>query len=379
MTNLIVGCGISGITLANLLATKFNEKVLIIDKRNHIGGNCYDYIEENIHVHKYGSHIFHTNNKNIWNYLSQFTKWYPYQHKVLGFVDGQEIPIPFNLNSIQKIFPKEISKKIINKLIHQYGFENNITINQLKDINDEDLNFLYNYVYEKIFKNYTKKQWEKPIEELSKNISDRVPIRINYDDRYFTDKYQGIPLEGYTKMFENMLNHTLISIKLNTDFISFCQTNNLSEFKRIFYSGPIDEFYNYSLGELEYRSLKFDFETIDKKYFQNNSVINYPNNYNWTRIIEFKYFLDEDSDKSIIMYEYPEKYNTKNEAYYPVLDEKNMDLYKKYDKINLDKRIYFIGRLGKFKYFNMDQAIEDVFKLIENLLKKIIDIKKQNC
>lgn len=379
MTNLIVGCGISGITLANLLTTKFNEKVLIIDKRNHIGGNCYDYIEENIHVHKYGSHIFHTNNKNIWNYLSQFTKWYPYQHKVLGFVDGQEIPIPFNLNSIQKIFPKELSKKIINKLIQQYGFGNNITINQLKEIEDEDLNFLYNYVYEKIFKNYTKKQWEKPIEELSKNISDRVPIRINYDDRYFTDKYQGIPLDGYTKMFENMLNHTLISIKLNTDFISFCQTNNLSEFKRIFYSGPIDEFYNYSLGELKYRSLKFDFQIIDKKYFQNNSVINYPNNYDWTRIIEFKYFLDEDSDKSIIMYEYPEKYNTKNEAYYPVLDEKNMDLYKKYDKINLDKRIYFIGRLGKFKYFNMDQAIEDVFKLIENLLKKIIDIKKQNC
>ena len=365
--NLIVGCGISGITLANLLATKFNEKVLIIDKRDHIGGNCYDYLEKNIHVHKYGSHIFHTNNKEVWDYLSQFTKWYPYQHKVLGFVDGQEIPIPFNLNSIQKNFPKELSKKITNKLIQQYGFGNNITINQLKETEDEDLKFLYNYVYEKVFKNYTEKQWEKPIKELSKNISDRVPIRINYDDRYFTDKYQGIPLEGYTKMFENMLNNDLIDIKLNTDFRNFCQTNNLSKFTRIFYSGPIDEFYNYSLGELEYRSLKFDFQTIDKKYFQNNSAINYPNNYDWTRIIEFKYFLNEDSNQSIILYEYPEKYNTKNEAYYQMLDKKNIDLYNKYNKINLNKRIYFIGRLGKFKYFNMDQAIEDVFDLIKTI------------
>lgn len=207
MTNLIVGCGISGITLANLLASNLKEKVIIIDKRDHIGGNCYDYEIENIYVHKYGAHVFHTNDKHIWDYLSQFTKWYPYMHKVLGYVDGKYIPIPFNLNSIQECFSPNMANIITDKLIEYYKFGSNITLETLKKTEDKDLLFLYDYIYNKIFKNYTEKQWNKPIEELSIEIINRIPIRINYDDSYFTDIYQGIPLNGYTNMFKQMLNN----------------------------------------------------------------------------------------------------------------------------------------------------------------------------
>lgn len=370
MSNLIVGCGISGITLANLLASNLKEKVIIIDKRDHIGGNCYDYEIENIYVHKYGAHIFHTNDKKIWNYLSQFTKWYPYMHKVLGYVDGKHIPIPFNLNSIRECFSPKISDNIINKLIEHYKFGANITLETLKKTKDEDLLFLYNYIYNKIFKNYTEKQWNKPIDELSIEIINRIPIRINYDDRYFTDIYQGIPLNGYTNMFKQMLDNDLIEVKLKTSFTDFMKSETINNFKRVFYSGPVDEFYEYSFGKLEYRSLIFDTQLLNKKKFQSNSVINYPNNYDWTRIIEHKYFLNTNSEYTLITYEYPQKKDINNEPYYPVLNDSNIELYKKYTKINQNNEIYFIGRLGQFKYYNMDDAIKNVFKLFDDISQK---------
>lgn len=304
---LIVGSGISGIVLANKMATELNEEVLIIDKRNHIGGNCYDYKdkETGIYVHKYGTHIFHTDSEEIWNYLSQFTKWYPYQHKVIGLIDGQEVPIPFNLNSIEQMFPKQISDKLISKLISTFGFNIKVPILELKKQNDKDLKFLADFIYEKVFLNYTLKQWENKPEELDVSVSNRVPVYISRDNRYFQNKYQGIPLEGYTNMFNKMLNNKLIKVQLNTSYKDFIKKNDIKKFKKIFYTGPIDEYFNYEFGKLPYRSLKFDFLKFDNNYFQSNSVVNYPNNYNWTRIGEYKYFLNQQNtnNKTIIFYE----------------------------------------------------------------------------
>lgn len=370
---LIVGSGISGIVLANKIATELNEEVLIIDKKNHIGGNCYDYKDKKtgIYVHKYGTHIFHTDSEEIWNYLSQFTKWYPYQHKVVGLIDGQEVPIPFNLNSIEKIFPKQISDKLINKLISIFGFNVKVPILELKKQNDEDLRFLADFIYEKVFLNYTLKQWENKPEELDASISNRVPVYISRDDRYFQNKYQGIPLEGYTNMFNKMLDNKLIKIQLNTSYKDFIKKNDIKKFKKIFYTGPIDEYFNYEFGKLSYRSLQFDFLTFDNDYFQSNSVINYPNNYNWTRIGEYKYFLNQQNtnNKTIISYEYPKKYEEGiNDRYYPIIQNKNIELYNKYlEKAKQLNNVYFLGRLGDYKYYDMDKAIQralDIFQII---------------
>lgn len=370
---LIVGIGISGIVLANKIATKLNEEVLIIDKKDHVGGNCYDYKdkETGIYVHKYGTHIFHTDSKEIWNYLSQFTKWYPYQHKVIGLIDGQEVPIPFNLNSIEKIFPKQISNKLINKLISTFGFNIKVPILELKKQNDKDLKFLADFIYEKVFLNYTLKQWENKPEELDASVSSRVPVYISRDNRYFQNKYQGIPLEGYTNMFNKILDNKLIKFQLNTNYKDFIIKNDIKKFKKIFYTGPIDEYFNYEFGKLPYRSLKFDFLTFNNDYFQSNSVINYPNNYNWTRIGEYKYLLNQQNtnNKTIVSYEYPKKYEEGiNDRYYPIIQNKNIELYNKYlKKAKQLDNVYFLGRLGDYKYYDMDKAIQrvlDIFQII---------------
>lgn len=368
--NLIVGCGISGAVMANKIATELAEEVLIIDEKPHIAGNCYDYWDKNgICVHQYGTHIFHTNLKNVWDYLSNFTKWYPYMHQVKGYIDGQEVPIPFNLNSIHQVFPEYIADKLEQKLVDRFGFNVKVPILQLRGIGDKDLEFLADYVYEKVFLNYTLKQWGMKPEDLDPAVTGRVPVYISRDNLYFQDTYQGIPLEGYTKVIEKMLNHPKIQIKLNTKFE---EIKDQVSYKRLFYTGPIDEFFNYELGELPYRSLKFDFMEFNKPYFQSCACINYPNNYDFTRIGEYKYLLDNRSEKTVVSFECPEVFERgKNERYYPIVKDENSELYAKYlEKIKGLPNVYFFGRLGDYKYYDMDKAINRALELFESIKTK---------
>lgn len=361
----IIGTGISGAVLARLFAEN-NCKVLIADKRSHIGGNCYDYTDENgINIHKYGPHIFRTDDEKIWQFLSRFTDWHNYIHKVRADIDGKEVPIPFNFTSIDILFNAQKAKNFKEKLISKYGENKKIPILELKKSDDKDLQELAAFIYEKVFYHYTLKQWGSNPEELSSDALARVPVYTSYYDGYFTEKYQAIPKNGYTKMFENILNHPNIKIQLNTDFKNL---KNI-DYKYLFYSGPIDEFFDYKLGALPYRSLNFEFKTLPQKQFQNVAVVNYTGQEPFTRITEFKHFLNQQSANTTIAYEFPSAFELgKNERYYPIPKQDNEQLYNKYLELaKKQKNIYFIGRLGEYKYYSMQSAISAIFKLFEKI------------
>lgn len=365
--NLIVGCGLSGAVMANKIANELDEKVVIIDRKDHIAGTCYDYkdIDTGITVHKYGPHIFRTNNKEVWDFLSKYTEWMPFMHSVLGIVDGNEVPVPFNLNSLYIVFPEQLAKKLENKLIEKFGYNVKIKILELLQTDDKDLKLLADFIYEKIFKEYTIKQWGFKPEELDPSVTGSVPVFIGRDNRYFQEKYQGIPLNGYTKMFENMLSHKNIEIRLNTDYKNI----NEKHFDRIFYTGAIEEFFEYKFGKLPYRSLDIKITTYDIDKFQNAPVVNYPNNYDFTRIAEYKYFLKEQSNKTVLSFEYPKEFEIgKNERIYPILNNSNTALHNKYlQEAILLENIYFLGRLGAYKYYDMNRTILGAFEVFENI------------
>lgn len=365
--NLVVGAGITGAVIANRIANEINEKVVLIDRRDTLAGNSYDYKDEEtgITIHKYGPHIFHTNNEKVWKYLSKYTKWHYFFLKPNAVIEGEKVTLPFNLTTIRQLFSPKMADRFEDKLISRYGYGVKVPILKLKEQDDEDLKFLANYVYENVFKNYTMKQWGLKPEEIDPTVTARVPIYISHDNRYFQDKYQGIPLNGYTKMIENIINHKNIEVKLNTDYRSLENKN----YKRIFYTGAIDEFFDYKFGELPYRSLEFDLQKLCKEYYQNTVVTNYPNNYDFTRITEHKFFLDEKSDKTVISIEYPQKFERgKNERYYPIASAQNQALYEKYlAESEKFENLYFCGRLGGYKYYNMDLAVEKAFELFEQV------------
>ena len=375
---LIVGAGISGSVLANLIADRLNEEVLIIDRREHIAGNCFDYLatDENITVHKYGPHIFHTNNKEVWDYLSNFTKWHYFYLKPNVMIEGNRVSLPFTLKTLRELFSQSMAERIENKLITKYGYGVKVPILDFQKSKDKDLNFIGKFVYENVFKNYTIKQWGLKPEEIDASVTARVPIYISNDARYFQDKYQAIPLKGYTKLIENILNHKNIKVELNTNYKDLSK-NKIKQFKAVFYTGAIDEYFDYQYGELPYRSLKFDIRTIDKEYYQKSVVTNYPNDYDFTRITEHKYFLDEKSNKTIISVEYPQAFSLgKNERYYPINNDKNDKLYNKYlHESKKLENVYFFGRLGDYKYYNMDLAAERVFELFEKLKNSLFTNK----
>lgn len=363
MNILVVGAGISGSTVARKLAEK-GHTVTVIDEKSHIAGNCYDYFDENgICIHQYGTHIFHTDIKESWDFLSRFTQWFPYQHKVVALIDGQFVPIPFNLNSIEKIFPSVIASRLEDKLLTHFGFNVKVPILELRKTGDKDLLFLADFVYEKVFLHYTLKQWGMKPEDLDPMVTGRVPVYVSRDDRYFQNKYQGIPLGGYTKLIEGMLSHEKIHLNLLTSFDSLM----IGEFDHVYHTGPIDEFCGYQLGELPYRSLRFEFLTFDRPYFQTNSVVNYPCNYDFTRIGEYKYFLDTCSAKTVVSYEYPESFvRGKNERYYPVPSKENKALYKQYlDMLKpYSEKVTFLGRLGDYQYYDMDKAVSRALSVV---------------
>lgn len=366
MKNLVVGAGFSGATIANLIATQLNEEVVVIDKKEHIAGNCFDYRDENgIMIHKYGSHIFHTKSEKVWKFLKQFTDFNTYMHKVVGYLDGIETHIPFNFNTLYDVFPEALAKKLEEKLLDNFEINSKVPILEFQKQDDDDLKFLANYVYEKIFLHYTTKQWGVSPNDVDGAVTARVPVYLSKDNRYFQDKYQGIPLEGYTKVVEKMLDNKNIEVRLNTDF----KDVNTSKFNRIFYTGPIDEYFNYKFGYLPYRSVNFKFETHNKEYYQSNACVNYPCNYDFTRIHEYKYYLDDKSDQTVIAKEYSEFFELgKNERYYPIPKDENTKLYNKYleEATKLDN-VYFLGRLGDYKYYDMDKAIARAIELFEEI------------
>ncbi|NLM97163.1 MAG: UDP-galactopyranose mutase [Halanaerobiaceae bacterium] len=354
---LIVGSGLAGTTSARLLA-EFGKKILVIEKRLHPGGNVYDYYNEHgILVHKYGPHIFHTNYKDVWDFLSRFTEWRNYQHRVLSYVNGQYLPMPINLDTINKLYNTNYNSFTIPHFFNKV--KEDIEINNSRDMVISKVGV---ELYELFFKGYTKKQWDLYPEELDKEVTARIPIRYNRDDRYFTDKYQGIPINGYTNMINNMLVHENICILLKTDYK---EVVNWIEYKKMIYTGPIDYFFDYKYGKLPYRSLEFKFETLDQKYYQQVGTVNYPNDYDFTRITEFKHLTGQKSMKTTIVKEYPKE---EGEPYYPIPRKENVDLYNLYKK-EADKldNIYFVGRLAKYKYANMDVVIKDAIELVKEV------------
>lgn len=361
---LIIGAGISGAVLAERYAA-IGKKVLILEKRNHIAGNCYDYIDENnILVSKYGAHLFHTQDEEVWKYVNKFSEWYDWEHKVLANVDDELVPIPVNITTVNKLFDLDLKDQDEMKEWLETNREN---YEDAENGREAVLNKVGSVLYEKMFRHYTKKQWDKYPEELDASVLNRIPVRTNFDDRYFSDKYQALPKGGYTKLFKKILAHPNIHVELNTDY--FDVKDKVKGFEKLFYTGPIDRFFEFkhSLEEkLEYRSINFVSETIDMEFFQENSVINYPGlEVDFTRIIEYKHFGNQQSDKTTIVKEFTVD---TGEPYYPVPNQKNTLIYQRY-KEEAEKLldIYFVGRLANYKYFNMDQAFKNALDLFKSL------------
>ncbi|MCC3157691.1 UDP-galactopyranose mutase [Hymenobacter sp. 15J16-1T3B] len=359
---LIVGAGFAGSVLAERLATRSNKKVLIIDKRNHIGGNAYDhYNEDGILVHKYGPHIFHTNSKDVFEYLSNFTDWRPYEHWVLASVDGQHVPIPINLDTINKLYGTNMTSFEVDAFFESQAEE----VPVIKTSEDVVVSKVGRELYEKFFRNYTRKQWGLDPSELDKSVTSRVPTRTNRDRRYFTDTYQAMPLHGYTKMFEKMLDHPNIKIMLNVDYHEIV---NVIPFKEMIFTGPVDEYFDFKFGKLPYRSLEFKHETLNKEQHLEAPVVNYPNEHLYTRITEFKALTGQQHPKTSLVYEFP---RAEGDPYYPIPKPENAELYNKYKKLaDETPNVHFVGRLATYKYYNMDQVVAQALTLYKKLTEK---------
>ncbi|MFO1518588.1 MAG: UDP-galactopyranose mutase [bacterium] len=363
---LIVGAGYTGCTLAERIATQLNKKVLIVDRRDHIGGNAYDYFDEKgLLVHKYGPHIFHTNSKKVWDYLSRFTEWRPYYHHVLAVVDGKKIPVPFNLNSLYAVFPPRYAGKLEQLLLENYGFGVKIPILKLRESTNADLKILADYIYKGVFYGYTLKQWELKPEELDAAVTARVPVFISRDDRYFQDTYQAMPLKGYTEMFRKMVSHPNIEVQLNTDYKEVVKE---LKFNRLVYTGPIDTYFDFIHGELPYRSLRFELINHEIETSQEVGQVNYPNEFDFTRITEFKHLTGQKAPTTTTAVEYPQPYiRGRNEPYYPIPREdyrKQYSLYLK-EAEKLNGTVLFAGRLADYQYYNMDQAVARALGIFE--------------
>ncbi len=364
---LIVGAGFVGAVLAERIASELEKKVVVIDRRKHIGGNAFDHYDDHgILVHRYGPHIFHTYNRKVWDYLSRFTEWRPYYHRVLGVVEGRLVPIPFNLNSIRLLFPPRLAERLEEKLVGAFGYGARVPILKLKEVEDGDLRFLADYVYRNVFEGYTLKQWGLRPEGLSPSVTARVPVLVSRDDRYFQDTYQAMPKHGYTRLFEKLLSHLNIRVVLGMDWK---EAEREIRFDRVVYTGPMDEFFGYAHGPLPYRSLRFWFEHRPQEVFQPVGTVNYPNEYAFTRITEFKHLTGQAHPGTTVAYEYPEAYTPgENEPYYPVPKEENQEVYERYlAEAKGLKSVVFAGRLADYRYYNMDQAVARALKLFEEI------------
>lgn len=363
---LVVGAGISGATVASLMADAPKTNVTVIDKSSVIAGNCYDYRDCNgIMIHKYGSHVMHTSDQEVWSFLARFTSFNTYMHRVVAVIEGIETTIPFNFDTIRAIFPPTLAERIETKLLSRFPYGSKMPIKDFMNQDDPDLKFLAEYIYENVFVHYTEKQWGPSSNAIDSAVTARVPVCLSRDGRYFHDRYQGIPTNGYTEMIWKMMEGSNIKLNLSTDFK---EIHDLDRYDDVFFTGPIDELMGYAYGQLSYRSLRFELETHDCEHYQSNAVINYPNNYDFTRIHEYKYYLNDRSDKTVIAKEYPEDFKLGfNDRYYPVPTAENQNLYSEY----LDKakkrypNMHFLGRLGDYKYYDMDKAVKRAMQVCQ--------------
>lgn len=376
---IIIGAGFAGAVVAQKMAEK-GKKVLILEKRDHIGGNCYDENDEHgILIHKYGPHIFHTNSKEVYDYLSRYTKWYDYSHEVVANLNGNFIPVPFNLNTLKIVYGEEKAQKLREKLIDQYGYGTRVPILKLRENTDEDIRAIADFVYENIFLKYTMKQWGQTPEQIDPAVTGRVPVLISEDNRYFRDKYQGMPLEGFTLLFDNMLSQEGITVRLNTDakqVLSFKEDGIYFEDDKfegkIVYTGPIDELFDCKYGRLPYRTLRFDMTYLDEEDYQPKAVVNYTVSEDFTRITEFKKLTGQKAEGTTIMKEYPLAYTGKagEIPYYAISNEDNINMYNKYvELIKKYDNMYLLGRLAEYKYYNIDGIVEKALNLAKELEK----------
>jgi len=357
---LIVGAGFAGSVLAERLARGSGKKVLLVDRRSHIGGNAYDHYDDaGILVHKYGPHIFHTNSREVFEYLSNFTRWRQYEHRVRASVDGQLVPIPINLDTINQLYGLKLTSMEVEKFFESVAEPRE----HVRTSEDVVVGRVGRELYEKFFRGYTRKQWGLDPSQLDAMVTARVPVRTNRDDRYFGDTYQAMPLRGYTRLFENMLDHDNVKILLNTDYREIL---DVIPHDKMIYTGPVDEFFDYRYGKLPYRSLKFEFETVNEARVQPVAVVNYPNEHLYTRVTEFKHLTGQEHPKSSLVYEYP---LSEGDPYYPVPRPENNELYKKYQALAEERSdVLFVGRLATYKYYNMDQVVAQALSVYARIV-----------
>lgn len=357
---LIVGSGLFGSIFAHEV-TKKGKKCLVIDKRSHIAGNIYTENIEGINVHKYGAHIFHTSNKEVWDYIQQFAEFNRYTNSPVARYKDELYNMPFNMNTFNKLWGVVTPEETMAKIEEE---KKEAGITEPKNLEEQAISLVGKTIYEKLVKGYTEKQWGRPCEELPSFIIKRLPVRFIYDNNYFNDKYQGIPIGGYTQIIEKMLEG--IEVRLNCDYFEHKEElENIAN--KIVFTGPIDKYYDYKFGELEYRSLRFETETLDKPNYQGNAVVNYTAyDVPYTRIIEHKHFeFDSTSPKTVVTREYPDTWTKEKEAYYPINNDRNNDLYNQYKELaEKDEKVIFGGRLGQYKYYDMDKVIAEALKCV---------------
>lgn len=376
----IVGAGFAGCTLAERLAGGLSADVLVVEKRGQSGGNCYDCYDENgILIHKYGPHIFHTGYESVWKYLSGFTQWRSYSHRVLGMIDGVLVPIPFNFTSMERLFSPARAGKLQRSLSARYGADSSVTIQKLRESADTDLKELADFVYNKVFLNYTVKQWGCTPEQLDPSVTARVPIYLGRDDRYFQDRFQAMPADGYSPLFEKMLSSKNITLLLNTDVHSAVtvEDNTVKVFGKKFdgyfiYTGPIDYLFGYRCGRLPYRTLRFEFEHLPMQYYQPVATVNYPNDYDFTRITEFKHLTGQQAAGTTIAREFPGDYDPdvkeRDNPCYVIDRAENLALYAKYKKLaDALPNTILVGRLAEYRYYNIDQVVARALEVFEHI------------
>jgi len=363
---IIVGCGLSGSVMAERFATVLNKKVLILEKRNHIGGNCFDFVDETTGIlcSKYGPHFFHTNDETVWNYIQEFASWERYEHKGVASVDGKLVPVPVNITTVNMLCGENIQTE---EEMEEWLKHNQMQFDDITNGEEMTLSRVGKTMYEKIFRDYTFKQWAKYPHQLKPEVLARIPLRKNFDARYFTDKYQVLPTGGYTKFFERLLDHPNITVHLEVDFFTLTIPTN----KLVIYTGPIDTYFaDVGYECLEYRSLDFVFEIHENTpFYQTHTQVNYPSfEKEFTRITEYKHPYHQQSPHTIICKEFS---CSEGEPYYPVLNERNLELFEKYRTMSLEEtqknNIHFLGRLANYKYFNMDQAIKNSLDYFQNI------------
>lgn len=362
---LVTGAGFAGSTIARNLAEAGHE-VHLIDKRSHIAGNAFDETDANgILVHRYGPHIFHTNSEKVWNFLSQFTDWLPYEHRVLGVVNGVQYPFPINRDTLNQLYELDLDEAGAADFFERVREPRD----PVRSSEDVVLNSVGRDLYEKFFLNYTRKQWGMEPSELKAGVAARIPVRTNTDDRYFTDRFQAMPLHGYTRMFERMLEHPNISIELGVDFSDL---KSRSEFFHVVYTGPIDAYFEYCYGPLPYRSLRFEHEHLAQtQWFQQVGTVNYPNDHAYTRITEFKHLTGQQHPGTSIVREYPQ---AEGDPYYPIPSDSSEALFKRYQALaESEVGVTFVGRLAEYRYYNMDQVVAASLAAAQRILQQLGD------